>query len=60
MILKKINLKFADVNLRPLEVLADVMENFYKKTTHRLKQITEMEMSGCEQEFPVSLIRLVF
>lgn len=45
---------FLDVNERPLEVLADVMENFYMKMAHRLKQVREMEMAGCEQEFPVS------
>jgi hypothetical protein len=38
-----------------MEVLGDVLEDFYKKIAHRMKQITEMEMSGCEQEFPVSI-----
>ncbi|OXA59135.1 STAGA complex 65 subunit gamma [Folsomia candida] len=50
---------YTHVNERPLEVLADVMENFYMKMAHRLKQVREMEMAGCEQEFPDPLERVM-
>jgi hypothetical protein len=42
-----------DVNSKPFDLLTDILEDFYQKMAHRLKEVTEMENHSVEQDFPV-------